>query len=225
MTTRNGLGLALGFLASVATAHAAAACSLSTTISALIALGSTGCQIDDKLYDNFSYTPQAGAPVASLVIANEDENAAVFLTGWTFTSSTGSFNGNFSIGFTVSVVTTGAGSCPTCLIVSDTEQINSGTTAPGPQAIGVVLTPGGTTSLNNTTVGNETGQSVYSPGITTLTKLGTTAGLATATPLVSFESDIHENMAVTSGVPEPTTLALMGAGLLGLAFLQRRVRK
>jgi hypothetical protein len=223
MSTRTGLGLAFGFLASVVSAHAAAACSLSTTVSALIALGSTGCQIDDKLYDNFSYTPGVGAPVASLVIANEDENAAIFLTGWTFTSSSGSFNGNFSLGFTVAVITSGAGSCPTCVIVSDTEQINAGTTAPGPQTTSVVLTPGGTTALNNTTVGSETGQTMFSPGVIVLGKLATTSGLSGAAPLVSFESDIHENMSST--VPEPTTLALMGAGLLGFALRLRRARK
>ncbi len=223
MTTRTGMGLALGFLASVVSAHAAAACNISTTISALVALGSTGCQIDDKLYSNFSYAPGAGAPVASLVIANENENAAVFLTGWTFTSSTGSFNGNFTLGFTVSVVTSGAGSCAACLIVSDTEQINSGTTAPGPQTTSVLLTPGGTVGLNNTTVGNETGQTLYAPGITTLTKFATTGGLTTTTPLVSFETDIHEN--IGSSVPEPATFALMGAGFLGLALRRRRARK
>jgi hypothetical protein len=156
------------------------------------------------------------------MLAIEDENAAVFLTGWTFTSSTGSFNGNFALGFTVSVVTSGAGSCATCLIVSDTEQINSGTTAPGPQTTAVVLTPGGTISLNNTTVGNETAQTVFAPGITTLTKSATTGGLAMSTPLVSFETDIHENMA---NVPEPATFALIGAGLLGLGVRRRRAMK
>jgi hypothetical protein len=224
MTVRTGLGLTFGLLASMVSAHAAAACSLSTNIAALIALGSTGCQIDDKLYDNFSYTPQAGAPVASLVIANEDENAAVFLTGWTFTSQTGSFNGNFTLGFTVSVVTTGTGSCAACLIVSDTEQILSGTTAPGPQTTSVVLTPGGTVPLNNVVVGNQTAQTLYSTGITSLTKLATTGGITTATPLVSFESDIHENMS-SSSVPEPATFALLGSGLLGLALIQRRARR
>src|SRR5580700_7980532 len=150
MMKHTRLSLALAFFASVASVHAAAACSLSTTMQSLIALGANGCQIDDKLYNNFSYTPGSGAPDASQVIANEDENSSVFLTGWTFTTSMGSFNGNFSLGFTASVITSGAGSCATCLIVSDTEQINSGTTAPGPQAGSVLLTPGGTVSLNNT---------------------------------------------------------------------------
>jgi hypothetical protein len=220
MTKHTGLSLALGFLTSITTMHAAAACSATTTISALVALGSTGCQIDDTLYNNFSYTPGAGAPVASLVLANQDENSAVFLSGWTFTSSTGSFDGNFTLGFTAAVVTAGAGSCATCLIVSDTEQINSGTTAPGPQTDSVLLTPGGTVSLNNTTVGNETGQTLFSPGISSVTKLATSGAFTMATPLVSFESDIRQNM--ISSVPEPATFSLLGAGLLGLGLLRRR---
>jgi hypothetical protein len=215
------LGLALGFLASVASLHAAAACTTDTTLAALIALGSTGCSIDDKLYSNFSYTPDAGAPAASLVDAAVDENASVYLTGWTFTSATGSFNGDFTLGFTAMVIVSGPGSCPTCLIVSDTEQINSGTTAPGPQKGSVALTPGGIVNMNNILVANETGQVIYSPGVSEVTKLATIGGLSGSAPLVSFESDIHESMGV-SAVGEPPTGILLGAGLIGVGFLTRR---
>ena len=41
-----------------------------TNISVLIAMGSgatNGCQVDDKLFNNFSYTAGAGAPVSTLV--------------------------------------------------------------------------------------------------------------------------------------------------------------
>jgi hypothetical protein len=222
-----GLALAVGLTASVASMHAAIIPCTDTTLATLIALGSgagNGCTIDDKLYNNFNYTPGAGAPAATAVNAAVDENLATLLSGWTFTSATGSFNGNFVLGFTVTVVP--GPPCPSapCTITSTAEQMFPGTTPPGNQAIAVAYTapaePG--VNLNNLTFGGNTGGSAFA-GISTLTKTATTSGITAAQPIISWESDVHETPA--SAVPEPVTLMAMGTGLLALSFLCSRRRR
>jgi len=195
-------------------ASIAATCS-STSLANLIALGSGGCTIDDKLYSNFSYTGLAGAPVASLVNASVDENLPTLLTGFTFTVPGGAFNGNFIIGFSIAVVP--GPPCPlvTCVISSTIEQMLPGTNPPGNQAATITYTGGvGPLTVNNTSLtgGNLTAVAVV-PSLTTLTKTITTAGITSAQPVVSFESDIHQTASQPSGIPEPGTYSYMLLGL------------
>ena len=220
MKKRIGLVLGLGLLASLSSAQGAIVSCAGTTLSALIALGSgpgNGCVVDDKLFNGFSYAGSTNAPAASLVNASLDSNTATLTYGWTFTSATGAFLGNFTLGYTVTVI---ASLCPTCVITSDTEQLLAGNAPPGPVSISVAESAGlSPITIDNATFGDNTNGNSFA-GVTTLTKLATTSGISATTPLLSFESDVRQTVLGT--VPEPATFSLMGIALLGVGLVRRR---
>jgi hypothetical protein len=186
----------------------------------LVALGSgpgNGCVVEDKLYNNFSYSGGPGAPPsASFVLAHLDDNPPTLTTGWTFTSLLGAFEGNFELGFNVTVMIS---VCPTCTIISAAEQIFPGTAPPGPQAMSINMSAGipNVVMLNNVTFGGNTGGNLI-PGVLTLSKVAMSSGLDATDPILSFESDVRQ----INTIPEPVTLSLTGIGLLGLSFIGRR---
>ena len=220
---RRSVLVVVGLLASVASIQAAPIVCTNTNLQALINLSgpgpNDGCTIDDKLYNNFTYFPIGpGAPAAAQVNAAIDESAPSLLTGFTFTAAGGSFMGNFFLGFTILVIPD-TPPCPaTCLITSTFEQLNAGQLPPTPQSVTVAYSPGtiAPISLNNLTFAGNTGGATFA-GITAMSKNVSTVGISATSPLISFESDIHETV-----IPEPVTLSLMGAGLLALGFLRRR---
>ena len=215
-----GLSFVIGFMASLASMQASMIPCADTTLSALIALGSgtgNGCTVDDKVFNNFSYTPGGGAPVASLVTAQLGVDTGTLTYGWLFGSLTGAFAGNFALGFTVAV---DPAVCPTCTITSTESQQFPGTAPPGTQAFSIAESAGPpTVLLDNLTFGGNTNGSLISPGVTTLTELATSSGITLGDPLLNLSMDVRQTMSM---VPEPAMLSLMSIGLLGLGFMRRR---
>jgi hypothetical protein len=215
-----GLTFAVVLMASLSSMQASIIPCADNTLAALIALGSgtgNGCSVDDKIFNGFSYTPGAGAPVASLVEGQLDANTTTLTYGWLFSSLTNAFLGNFTLGFTVAV---NPAVCATCTITSSEEQLFPGTAPAGAQAISVAVSAGPTPILiNNLTFAGNTNGNVISPGVTTLTKTATSSGISSAQPLLDFESDVRQSQ---SFIPEPATLSLMGISLVVLGFIGRR---
>lgn len=216
---RVGLIVALGLFASLGSMQAVIVPCTNTTLAALIALGAgagNGCSVNDKLFNNFSYTPGASAPVAGSVNATLQANDPTLTYGFSFSSSTGSFVGNFVLGFTVGINTA---ICPTCLITSTAEQLLAGTGPPGTVSISVAESAGPSPVLiSNASFGANTNGSTIAPGVLTLTKSATATGISSSNPLLSFESDVRQ----TNTIPEPGTFLLLGGALLGLSALRYR---
>jgi hypothetical protein len=227
MKKRIGLTIAVGLVASLASMHAAPiACPMDTTLQFLITASGvgSGCTVADKIFNDFAWIPGGGAPPATMVQAHLDDNLATLLFGWSFTSETGAFDGNWELKYDVSVITSGAGSCPTCTIVAAAEQMFPGTTPIGPQAISVNEGGGSPpiVMLNNLSFGGNTNGNLFVPGVVMVSKDATATGISSAFPLISFESDVRQ----VNTIPEPVTLSLMGISLLGLSFIGwRRVQK
>jgi hypothetical protein len=223
MRKRLGLAFVIGFTVSLASMQASMIPCADTSLSALIALGSgpgNGCTVDDKVFNNFSYTPGAGAPGASSVTAQLEANTGTLTYGWLFGSLTGAFGGNFALGYTVTVdPALDPALCPTCTITSTESQMFPGTAPPSTQAFSIAESAGPTpVLLDNLTFGGNTNGSLISPGVTTLTTLATSSGITRLQPILSLEMDVRQSSTV---IPEPAMLPLMGIGLLGLGFLRR----
>lgn len=80
MKKRIGLIVAVGLVASVASLQAAP-CSSVSNLADLIALTTTGCTLDDKVFSNFAYTPGAGAPTLSEIATSSGISGADPLLG------------------------------------------------------------------------------------------------------------------------------------------------
>jgi hypothetical protein len=224
MKKRFGLIFVIGFMVSLAGMQASMIPCADTSLSSLIALGSgpgNGCTVDDKIFNNFSYVPGGGAPVASLVTAHLDANTPTLTYGWLFGSLTGAFAGNFALGYTVTVdPALDPALCPTCTITSTESQLFPGTAPPGAQAFSIAESAGPTpVLLDNLTFGGNTNGSLISPGVTTLTQIATSSGITGSQPLLSLQMDVRQSSTV---IPEPAMLPLMGIGLLGLGLKGRR---
>lgn len=217
MTKRFGLIFGMGVLALVSAQASITPCA-NTTLQGLLNLNATGgCQVDDKIFSAFTYNPGAGDPSAALVNANLNANSGSLIYGWTFQTGT-NWVSNFTLGYTVTVDTTVATGCPSCVLVKATEQINGQI----PSSVAGSITEGANPTVNINLSGSGASATLTEnlTAATSLTKVATFTGVDSNNKFFSYESDV-----VQSAVPEPMTFSLMGAGLLGLGLLRKRISR
>lgn len=194
-------------------------CAADTTLSALIALNATGgCQSQDKIFSNFSYTGVDATTLIGASLIFENSSATQQIHGWEFTNNNaaGEWTSNFTLGFTITV----APGNPNATIVASQDQINSGLVGPGNGTTLTDTQSAGTLSLNGLSTSNELVQIGY-PGVTTVTTFSS-AVIPSGNLLIHDTQEFFENIAVTTGTPEPGTLTLLGSGLVGIALIGRR---
>jgi hypothetical protein len=181
------------------------------TLQGLITAGS--CDSQDKTFSNFTYTGSLAANLINVTLIFDQIGSTTDEHGWNFAPIAVTWNSGFTLGYTISVL---AGN-PGVLIFQSKDQINTGSI---PNSIVVTDTQTvGTMTMNGAAVGNETKEITY-PGVVSI-NTSTVAVIPAGNGMQSYEQDWFENTAA----PEPVSLLLVGAGLLGLGFVQRRRRK
>jgi hypothetical protein len=201
-------------IAAAAVLPAAPTCLSNTTLDALVALGSSGCQSQDKIFSNFSYTPLTGGVTSTHVTSSIvlTQGGSGDIHGWLFSADTGTWTTGFSIGFDIAV----APGFPGLAIIGSKDQINTGFV---PNGVTMADTQSvGTLSLTGATLATESQQIAYG-GVQSVTSRSV-IGIASGSELLSFEQDFRE-----TGIPEPMSFVLIGTGLLGLGLMRRRARR
>jgi hypothetical protein len=187
----------------------------SNTMATLLGTNATGgCYHENKIFSDFVYAP--GDVAADQVFATHQFNFGVQrFHGFVFEAA-GGFITPFTIGYTVTICDSIAQGClapnPNVFIVAFKGQINSGL-VPNESIFSGTITPGGPFAMAGISTGTE-GSQVSTGLVKTATVEGTFNGSG---DLASVELDFFQTT-----VPEPTTLALIGSGLLCIGFLRRR---
>ena len=244
---RKVFGVLVGLVAMGAVASAAVApCPTGKTLADYIALGATGCQIDDKVFSNFAYSGgQGGVPQAGQVNVTPDNtpfNPGVnFGANWTLFGP--NLSEDFHLSFTVDVLAGGRpiGDDSLGIDIGQVVGVNSLITVNETVCLGGNFTnPAGGTGCTNPTSSlsafdasnsNKTfDHNIFLPAsythIQVFKDIGLQTGLcpnsdtnaACVNPVANFSS-LSQNF---SEVPEPMTLSMMGLGLLGLGLVRRR---
>jgi hypothetical protein len=215
MFKRTVLVLAVGLVASLASMQAATC--TAQTFSAPLTDG-FNCQLGDKIFSNFSGDTSFGGTITFTEITSTQYSL-------TYTPGATPITGIFNFGFWVAV---DAVNFPSNFIVQVTDQMNTvqagvgGLLVPNASTDAVTHNPGGVVNLN--AAGTGTGESGQTTMLTQLEKIsmvynanGAPAN-GPAGQLTSMEFRIAQGT-----VPEPMTFSLMGAGLLGLGLLRKRI--
>jgi hypothetical protein len=187
-----------------------------------------GCFHQDKIFSDFVYTGAGAAQQpASMVNASHvfQMLPSQDIHGWLISPIGGTWTQAFNFGFTVTICTSVAQGCSEpsqSEMFLYKQQINSGVIPNGTVVLGNVTPNVGAPFVANTngaSTANETVQLAINPAATQLTAL---AGFNGVGGLASLEMDVVQRDRITpSEVPEPATMALIGSGLLLVAFTRR----
>jgi hypothetical protein len=195
-------------------------CPDQTTLANLITLsGSGGCQIQDKIFSNFTYSGSTAASDVGATLVFRP-GASSDIHGWVFAPVGGTWVANFMLAYTITVA---PGSTGNVSIVAGKDQMNSGF-LPNGVTVQDVQTPGGQPPVTLNLAGNlgsETAQTTYSSPVSTV-GTSSTATIPSGNEIQSYEQDFLESLTV----PEPPSLiyGLLGGGfmLFGLLRVRRK---
>jgi hypothetical protein len=196
----------------------AVACLPDTNLGALIALGAAGCTSQDKTFSSFSYAGSATDPAATVLAHLIFQAAVQDIHGWSFTDANGTTNAwgsPFTLSYTITV-TPPAG---LTTIIASKDQIDSGFVPNGTVMTDTQTGPAGLLVTNGTSTAAETLQKSYA-GVTSITTTSV-AAFTGGSQLIKYDQTWQENTGTIPGVPEPTTLLLLGSGLAGMAGWRR----
>ncbi len=209
------------------TGSAAPLCLQTTNLLDLVNLAADGCTIDDKLFANFNVLGQLSAATVAVEtgVAASGNHFLTFISG-AFTV-TGGFGDIFdaTIFYTVTSL---SGATITDLHL----RVGSFTAnAPG-SSITVTETACfginfacGTPDVTLTASPNGIADEVFAPqtSLTVFKRVAVTAEAGNVVTLDSVTNEVSQTQAAP--IPEPGTWVFMSTGLMGLAFVQRRLRR
>ena len=213
--------------ASAAASAAVIPCPTTTTLDVLVGFNSpaNGCFSQDVLFWGFNYTPAGNATTASGVSANlVFQNGGVNVHGWNFSDSwsqSGSSLANFTLGFSIEVCPSGqpcTGNVAPGTVIDAADAIYAPVSVFPPGKADIDWSNGATVTITNVSPGplpsnGNIGLGAGTVGPITVAETFSGTGAITQTSLRFYTNN--------APIPEPTTLGLLGMGLIGFGGLAR----